>query len=112
MSACIDARRGDSVAGLRKALAAGETFDAALLDSLHTEEHLGAELALALQVVQPGGLVLVHDSRWIPDVGRVLRRAEEEGYGVVRLLSAESGVAEDGGLGLALVENRLEARAS
>lgn len=107
MRACLEQRPVDSVSGLHQALADGERYDAALLDSVHTEEHLSAELDLASKLVRPGGPILVHDWRAIPDVDRVLRAAEAAGHGVVRLLG-EGGEAEEAGLGLALVENRRE----
>lgn len=105
MRDCIEQRPVDSIEGLRAALDAGEHYDAALLDSVHTEEHLSAELELARQLVQEGGPILVHDWRAIPEIDRVLVAAERDGLGVVRLLS-EGGAEEDGGLGLAIVENR------
>jgi hypothetical protein len=88
-------------------LADGEQFDAALLDSLHTEEHVWAEFQLASRLVCPGGLILVHDVRTLHSTVEVaLRRIEQAGYGVARLQAAESGDLEDDRLGLALIENR------
>ena len=106
MRACIDARAEDSLEGMSQALLAGERFHAALLDSVHTEEHLWAEWELARELVCAGGLILVHDGRWVPGVARVLDRISAEGYGVARLLEADDGMSEDAGLGLAVVENR------
>lgn len=105
MRACIEQRRVDSVSGLQQALADGERYDAALLDSLHTEAHLSAEFELTSKLVRPGGPILVHDWRAIADMDRVLTAAQRAGYGVVRLL-AEGGEEEEAGLGLAIVENR------
>lgn len=106
--ACLDARRGDSLALMDQALAAGERYDAALLDSLHEENHVYAEFQRAAQLVCPGGLILFHDARYPGGtVDRALRRIEADGYGVTRLWTAECGAAEDDGLGLAIVENRL-----
>ena len=105
MGACIEQRRVDSLEGLRRALADGERYDAALLDSVHTEAHLSAELELALQLVRRGAPILVHDWRAFADVDRALIAAERAGHGVVRLL-APGGEEEDAGLGLAIVENR------
>jgi len=105
MQACIEQRRVDSVDGLRAALELGEHYDAALLDSVHTEEHLSAEFELASKLVRPGGPILVHDWRAIPAVDRVLAAVEGAGYGVARLL-APGGEEEEAGLGLAIVENR------
>jgi predicted O-methyltransferase YrrM len=107
LRAAIDERREDAIAGLAAALAAGERFDLALLDSKHTEEQLSAEFDLATQLVCPGGLILVHDHAWVPGLQAVLDRAQGVGYGVARLLDADGGVAEDEGLGLAIVENRV-----
>jgi predicted O-methyltransferase YrrM len=105
MRAAIDARTQDSLEGMRGLIAAGERFDAALLDSEHTEAQLWAELELAAQLVVPNGLILAHDSRWVPGVARALDRFEAVGYPVVRLWAAESGVREDSELGLAIAIN-------
>ena len=97
----------DSIEGLRAAIDAGERYEAALLDSVHTEEHVWAEFELAAQVVCPGGLILIHDARYRHGtVDRALQRIEAAGYNVVRLWCAEDGVAEDDHLGLAVIENR------
>jgi hypothetical protein len=97
MRACIEQRPVDSLEGMRDAIDRGERYDGALLDSLHTEEHVAAELELALQLVEPGGLVLVHDWRAIPAVDAAL-----DGHPVVRLLGGGVAAEEDG-LGLAAV---------
>jgi predicted O-methyltransferase YrrM len=102
MRACIEQRPVDSLAGMREALERGERYDAALLDSVHTEDHVGAELELALELVEAGGLVLVHDWRAISAVDAALARAEADGRHVIRLLGGGS-VAEDDRLGLAAV---------
>lgn len=104
MRAAIEARRVDSIAGMRAALEAGERYDGALLDSLHTEEHLWGEFELARQLVCPGGPILTHDWRWEEGVQRVLSRLQRSGYGVVRLLGP-CGVQEESGLGIAVIEN-------
>jgi predicted O-methyltransferase YrrM len=107
MQSCIEARTTESVEGLRAALDAGERYDAALLDTVHSAEQVFAEFELARQLVCPGGLILIHDPLWRGGtVEGALARIEGEGYGVVRLWSAECGVREDDSLGLALVENR------
>lgn len=108
--AVIEAREDDAIAGLRAALAAGERYDVALLDSVHEEEHVWAELELVTQLVCAGGLILVHDPQ-LPTgtVAGALRRAERAGYGVTRLWTAERGVPQDDGLGLAVIENRRRA---
>lgn len=107
MSTCIEYRALDSLEGMNAALESGECFDAALLDSLHTEDHVWAEFQLATQLVCPGGLILIHDVRTFHStVEKALRRIEEDGYGVVRLWTAECGVREDDQLGLAVIENR------
>jgi predicted O-methyltransferase YrrM len=106
----IEPRQTDSIQGLRDALAANERYEAALLDSVHTEEHVWAEFELAAQLVCAGGLILIHDACYASGtVEGALRRIEREGYGVVRLWSAEGGVREDDHLGLAVVENRRRA---
>jgi hypothetical protein len=105
MRGCIDARRIDSHEGMRGAVAAGEMYDGALLDSLHTEEHLFGELTLAQHLVRAGGPIVVHDWRALPEVDRALVRAQSElGFHVVRLL-AEGGVEEDAGLGIAIAQH-------
>nr|HET6901520.1 class I SAM-dependent methyltransferase [Ktedonobacteraceae bacterium] len=107
MRQCIEYRASDSLAGMAAALAADEHYDAALLDSLHTEKHVWAEFQLAAQLVCPGGLILIHDVHTAySDVDKVLQHIEAAGYGVVRLWTAECGVREDDRLGLAVIENR------
>lgn len=107
LRAVIEPRDGDAVAGLRAAVDAHERYEVALLDSLHREEHVWAEFELAVRLVCEGGLILVHDSELENEtVGAALRRVERAGYGVTRLWTARAGVAEDDGLGLAVIENR------
>lgn len=106
----IEARSIDSLDGMQHAIDAGEQYDAVLLDSQHKEEHVWAEWNLARQLVCRGGLILVHDAIWRGGtVEAALARIERAGYGVVRLWTAECGVAEDDRLGLALIENRPQA---
>jgi predicted O-methyltransferase YrrM len=108
MRACIEPRATGSIEGMTAALEAGESYDAVLLDSIHTEEHVWAEFQLAAQLVCPGGLILIHDVRYANGtVERALRRIEAAGYGVTRLWTAESGICEDDRLGLAIIENRV-----
>ena len=107
MRDAIDPRRTDSIEGLRAALEAGETYDGALLDSVHTEDQLWQEFELARRLVRNGGLILAHDWRWADGVQRALARIEDSGFGVVRLLGP-SEVEEDSGLGIALIENRAD----
>lgn len=107
MRACIEHRGDDSLSGLRAALDAGERYEAALLDTLHTEEHVWAEFELASRLVCRGGLILIHDVTFAyGTVEAALRRIERAGYGVTRLWTAEAGEQEDDHLGLALIENR------
>jgi predicted O-methyltransferase YrrM len=107
MRTCIEPRTIGSLEGLTAALQAAEHYDGALLDSVHTEEHVWAEFQLATRLVCPGGLILIHDVRYVHGtVERALQRIEAAGYGVVRLWTAESGVCEDDQLGLAVIENR------
>lgn len=105
---CIEPRVVDSLAGMAAAIAAGETYHAALLDSDHTEEHVWAEFQLAAQLVCQGGLILIHDAT-LPGgtVAAALDRIRGAGYGVVTLWTAEDGTPEDDGLGLAVIENRV-----
>lgn len=104
---CIESRVTGSLEGMAAALQAGENYDAALLDSLHTEEHVWAEFQLAAKLVCPGGLILIHDAVYAyGTVEQALKRIEAAGYGVVRLWTAESGIQEDDRLGLAVIENR------
>jgi cephalosporin hydroxylase len=104
---CIEARQVDALGGMAAAIEAGERYHAALLDSIHTEEHVWAEFQLASQLVCAGGLILIHDP-WFVDgtVEGALGRIAREGYGVVRLWTSEAGVPEDDHLGLAVIENR------
>jgi predicted O-methyltransferase YrrM len=107
MRKCIEPRQVDSLTGMASALRAGERFEAALLDSVHTAEHVWKEFQLASQLVCPGGLILIHDVT-LPGatVDTAVQRIAAEGYGVARLWTAEGGVAEDNQFGLAVVENR------
>jgi hypothetical protein len=108
---CIELRTMDSVQGMRGAIARGERYQAALLDSLHTAEQVWAEFQLAAQLVCPGGLILVHDVCYAPGtVEQALQQIEAAGYGVTRLWTAEAGVPEDDHLGLAVIENRRHPR--
>jgi predicted O-methyltransferase YrrM len=110
MRGCIEHRADDSLSGLKAALDAGERYEAALLDTLHTEEHVWAEFELASRLVCRGGLILIHDVTFAyGTVEAALRRIERAGYGVARLWTAEGGVNEDDRLGLALIENRRRA---
>ncbi len=107
MRGCIEHRAEDSLSGLKAAHDAGERYEAALLDTLHTEEHVWAEFQLASRLVCRGGLILIHDVTFAyGTVEAALRRIERAGYGVARLWTAEGGVPEDDHLGLALIENR------
>lgn len=107
MSACIQRRTVGSLEGMREAQHRGESFEAALLDSLHTEEQVWDEFQLATRLVCPGGLILVHDVKLkTGTVEQALKRIENAGYGVTRLWTATRGVSEEGHLGLAVIENR------
>lgn len=107
MRACIEARPVESLSGLAAALDAGEQYHAALLDSLHTGDHVWEELQLAARLVCPGGLILIHDATYPHGtVPLALERAQAAGYDVTRLWAAGSGEREDDGLGLAVIENR------
>jgi predicted O-methyltransferase YrrM len=106
MGACIEVRQLDSLQGMAIALEIGERYDAALLDSLHTAEHVWAEFQLATQLVCPSGLILIHDACLsYGTVTEALERIKTMGYGVTRLWSAASGEQEDDHLGLAVIEN-------
>jgi predicted O-methyltransferase YrrM len=106
MSSCIQPRQCDSIAGMQQSICDGEQYQAALLDSIHSADHVWAEFGLATQLVCPGGLILIHDARYSGGtVPLALRQIERAGYNVVRLWSASVGVAEDDGLGLAVIEN-------
>jgi hypothetical protein len=107
MAACIEARHTDSLDGLRAALSAGERYEAVLLDSIHSEEHVFSEFELATRLVCDSGLILIHDALLVHGtVARALERIDAAGYGVTTLWAAESGVAEGDRLGLAVIENR------
>ena len=108
---CIEARMQGSHEGLADAVAAGERYEAALLDSVHTEAHVWREFELAAELVCPGGLILIHDAIYAHGtVGAALERIEAAGYGVTRLWTAEAGEREDDRLGLAVIENRRRPR--
>jgi predicted O-methyltransferase YrrM len=111
MRGCLEARLVGSLEGMAAALARGERYEAALLDSIHTSEHVWAEFALARQLVCPGGLILVHDARCAEGtVAAALDRIQAAGFGVARLWCAEGGIQADAGLGLAVIENRVYSR--
>ena len=95
------------------ALAVGEQYEAALLDSAHNEDHVWAEFKLATQLVCAGGLILIHDVRYTHGtVEQALQRVECAGYGIVRLWTADGGIKEDDQLGLALIENRRRSKSN
>jgi predicted O-methyltransferase YrrM len=103
---CIEERNVGSLEGMAAALQACERYEGALLDSLHTEEHVWAEFQAAVRLVCAGGLILIHDPRYaFGTVEQALCRIEDAGYNVSRLWAAESSVAEDDQLGLALIVN-------
>jgi predicted O-methyltransferase YrrM len=107
MRDCIETRPVGSLEGMTEAIERNECYEAALLDSIHTEEHVWQEFQLAARLVCPSGLILIHDPRLVGGtVDAALQRIESEGYGVTRLWCAAGGVSEDDGLGLALIENR------
>ncbi|HSL54834.1 MAG TPA: NPCBM/NEW2 domain-containing protein [Pyrinomonadaceae bacterium] len=104
---CIEARRIGSLEGMQAALAAGEVYEAVLLDSVHEAEFVWQEFQLAARLVCPGGLILIHDATYAGGTVPVtLARIEAAGYNVVRLWAASGGTAEDDHLGLAVIENR------
>ncbi|GIX04968.1 MAG: hypothetical protein KatS3mg114_0837 [Planctomycetaceae bacterium] len=104
---CIVPRQTDAVDGLRAAIADGETFHAALLDTVHTRDHVLREFELARRLVCEGGLILIHDAIYRGGtVGAALDEIQRQGYGVTRLWTAEDGEREDDALGLAVIENR------
>ena len=106
MQSCLDFHRGDSIAGMDKLIREGERFDAALLDSNHDEETVTREFDRAVQLVVPGGLILIHDWLWKPGtVDHALDKFERWGYNVSRLWGAKDAVQEDDSLGLALIVN-------
>jgi predicted O-methyltransferase YrrM len=107
MRACIEPRHGDALGTMRAALEAGERFDVALLDSDHSEEHVVQEIELARDLVVPGGLILVHDVAWHSGTAAALARAEAAGLAATRHWQGAMGEAEDGALGLAVIENRV-----
>ncbi len=110
MAACIEQRTVDSLEGMNAALAAGERYEAALLDSLHSADHVWAEFQLAIQLVCPGGLILIHDPLLTRGtVDQAIERIKAAGYGVVRLWAATVGIDEGDRLGLAVIENNVDA---
>lgn len=107
MRNCIIARTIDSINGMKAAINAGEQYHAVLLDSIHSAEHVWAEFKLAVKLVCPGGLILIHDACCsYGTVGQAIQYIQGAGYGVTRLWAAEDGIYEDDHLGLAVVENR------
>lgn len=108
MRSCIEERRTGALEGMAAAVAAGERYHAALLDSIHSEEHVWQEFQLATQLICEGGLILIHDAQFRDGtVPQALDRISAAGYGVVRLWSAAEGEPQDDHLGLAVIENRV-----
>lgn len=106
MRECIEPRQVGSLEGMAAALAAGEQYQAALLDSVHTAEQVWAEFELARELVCPAGLILLHDVCYANGtVQQAIPRIEAAGYAVTRLWAAASGNAEDDRLGLGVIEN-------
>ena len=105
---CILTRQGDSIEMLKAAVSQGESYHAAVLDTVHTSEHVLQEFEFARKLVCEGGLILIHDAIWeggtVNDGLKVISRM---GYGVARLWSAEHGDQEFAGMGLAVIENRV-----
>jgi len=102
----LEERRLDSLAALAAALETGERYHAALLDTVHTAEFVLQEFDLARQLVEPGGLILIHDIHpAFFDTWKAIDEIQSRGYGVVRLWCADQAVQTDDRLGLALIEN-------
>jgi predicted O-methyltransferase YrrM len=111
MRAVIELRGVDSLGGMREAIEDGEHYDLALLDSVHSADHVWAEFQLASELVCAGGLILIHDVRYRGGtVAIALEKIEQAGFGVTRLWCADGGIAEDDELGLAVIENRRHLR--
>lgn len=109
---CLDERRESSIEGMMAELDAGRRYEAALLDSVHHEDHVWREFELAAELVCPGGLIIIHDATFAGGtVAAAIARIEAAGYGVTRLWTATGGVHEDDRLGLAVIENRRRADA-
>jgi predicted O-methyltransferase YrrM len=103
----IEERRYDGIVGMSELVESGNHFHAALLDSIHTTEHVMKEFRLVTQLVCEGGIILIHDPLWRGGtVGQAVDDISKDGYRVVTLWSAEEGLSQDDRLGLALVENR------
>lgn len=109
--ACIETRQQDSLVALAECASRGETFHAALLDTIHECDYVLKEFELARQIVCPGGLIFVHDPLYrYGTVADAICAIDRMGYRVITLWSAEGGEKEDDGLGLAVIENRKYAR--
>jgi hypothetical protein len=107
MQECLEARRTGSLEGMAAALEAGERYHAALLDSIHSGEHVWAEFELAAQLVVPRGLILIHDpGLHTGTVPLALDRIRAAGYQVTTLWAGEGTEPEDEGLQLAVIENQ------
>lgn len=65
----IQPRRVDSLTQDPRELAQGGEFDFLFLDSLHTYEHLGREIALFLPQLKLGGLMMLHDTFFYDGLG-------------------------------------------
>jgi hypothetical protein len=81
LQACIEERSTGSLEGMAAALQMGEQYHGALLDSIHTEEHVWEEFQLAARLVCPRGLILIHDPLYpFGTVELALERIEASGY--------------------------------
>jgi predicted O-methyltransferase YrrM len=107
MREVIEPRVGDCLSGMEASIEAGETYDVAFLDSLHTADHVWAEFRLACRLIRPGCLILIHDAICSQgSVADALVRIRKAGYGVTHLWTGSRSALESDALGLAVIENR------
>jgi predicted O-methyltransferase YrrM len=107
MQARLELRQGDALVGLTAAREAGERYDAALLHALPIADDSWAAFQLAMQLVHPGGLLVVCTGRWKHGSDeQVLQRIAATGHILVRLVSLETDGPDEAPLGLVVIENR------
>ena len=81
-------------------------FDAALLDSNHSADHVYKEFKLASQIVKSNGLIIIHDPFLSgQDTMKATEKIRSDGYPLFYHMHPEIGFPRDNHLGLAIIQN-------
>lgn len=84
---------GDS----RKDVPEGEKFDMVFIDTMHTYDHTLAEIFVASDFLNPGGLIALHDAISCPDVQRAVDDScRRFGWRTLTLPTVHHGIASQG----------------